>query len=94
MALMTFWWELSVRRRTACNLGCRYFVFGKMKAFVTTLMLFDLKGSNDVRLGGVSVTDGAGYAIFNAGDANGDDVDELVIGTFGAEPNGDRFGSS
>ena len=79
---------------TACNLGCSYFVFGKMKAFVTTLMLFDLKGSKDFRLGGVSVTDGAGDAIFNAGDANGDDVDELVIGTFGAEPNGGRFGSS
>ncbi len=68
--------------------GSSYVVFGKISGFSATMNLSDLDGSNGFRLYGASGSVG------NAGDVNGDGFDDLIVGASGADPNGDRSGSS
>ncbi|MSR13966.1 MAG: calcium-binding protein, partial [Gammaproteobacteria bacterium] len=74
--------------------GSSYVVFGKAARFAATINLSTLNGTNGFRLDGVAAEDFSGIAVSAAGDVNGDGFDDLVVGAFGADPNGDYSGSS
>ena len=56
-------------------------------AFGSTLELSALNGANGFTLNGISAEDLSGYSV-SAVDINGDGVDDLIIGAFGGDPNG------
>lgn len=56
-------------------------------AFGAVFSLGNLDGSNGIQINGVAANDGA-YRISGAGDFNGDGFDDVIIGAFGAAPNG------
>jgi hypothetical protein len=74
--------------------GSSYVVFGRTTGFDPTLALSSLDGTTGFRIDGASANDGSGRAISAAGDINGDGVDDLLIGAFGADSNGSSSGSS
>ena len=72
-------------------------VFGKDTAaggFPANLELSSLDGTNGFRLSGVAAEDHRGHSVSAAGDINGDGVADLIIGAFGADPNGSYSGAS
>lgn len=66
-------------------------VFGKADGFDAMLDLDSLDGINGVALNSVYLT---GRAVSSAGDVNGDGIDDVLIGAFGADPNGRSSGAS
>jgi len=75
--------------------GSSYVVFGQTTAFPASLVLSGLNGSNGFRLDGVAAGDKSGYSVSAAGDINGDGIGDLIVGAYGADPNGnDAAGSS
>ena len=70
------------------NAGEGYVVFGSQKGFDATLDLSTLDGNNGFTINGIAPEDRAGLSISNAGDINDDGIDDLVIGAFQADPNG------
>jgi len=74
--------------------GNSYVIFGKADGFDATLNLSDLDGGNGFRLDGVAAYDYSGFSVSNAGDINGDGFDDVIIGAYGADPNGNSSGSS
>ena len=75
--------------------GSSYVVFGKAGNFDATLSLASLDGSNGFRLDGVAAYDLTGVSVSNAGDVNGDGLDDIIIGAQYADPNGtNNAGSS
>ena len=45
-------------------------------------------------INGVSAYDRSGFSVNGAGDVNGDGLDDLIIGAYADDPNGDRSGAS
>jgi hypothetical protein len=74
--------------------GSSHVVFGRGTGFDATINLATLNGSNGFRLDGVTAFDGSGQDVSAAGDVNGDGLDDLIIGAYGAGPNGGYSGSS
>jgi len=74
--------------------GSSYVVFGSSAAFVSSLQLGTLDGSNGFRLDGVAAFDESGGVVSTAGDVNGDGIGDVIIGTPFADPNGRSSGSS
>ncbi|MGV8711864.1 MAG: beta strand repeat-containing protein [Nitrosomonas sp.] len=59
------------------------------------ISLGSLDGSDGVRLVGLNNGDQLGSSVSNAGDVNGDGVDDVIVGAlFASSPNGDFSGSS
>ncbi|MDX1400619.1 MAG: cadherin domain-containing protein [Kiloniellales bacterium] len=59
------------------------------------LELSDLDGTNGFVLNGIDTFDRSGVSVSSAGDVNGDGIDDLIIGAFLADPNGnDNAGES
>ncbi|NJN88613.1 MAG: cadherin-like domain-containing protein [Leptolyngbyaceae cyanobacterium SL_7_1] len=52
------------------------------------LNLSSLNGVNGFVINGIDKDDFSGFAVSNAGDINGDGIDDLIIGAFEADPNG------
>ncbi len=68
--------------------GTSYVVFGGTEVGATgTLELSSLDGSNGFALNGVATGDRLGSSVSNAGDINGDGIDDLIIGAPDADPN-------
>jgi Ca2+-binding RTX toxin-like protein len=66
--------------------GASYVVFGGAGVGNGgNLDLSALDGTNGFRLSGAAAYDGSGRAVSSAGDVNGDGVDDLLIGAFGAD---------
>ena len=74
--------------------GSSYVVFGRSTGFAASINLSSLDGSTGFRLDGVAEYDLSGRSVAAAGDINGDGRDDLIIGGYGADPNGDYSGSS
>jgi Ca2+-binding RTX toxin-like protein len=68
--------------------GQSYVVFGSNKGFPTSLNVSDLNGNNGFTINAMAAGDELGVSVSAAGDVNGDDIDDLIIGAFGADPNG------
>ena len=73
--------------------GRSYVVFGR-SSFSPTLPLATLDGSNGFKIDGEAAFDGSGISVAAAGDINGDGLDDLIIGAFGSDPNGESSGRS
>ncbi len=82
--------------------GESYVVFGSNDGFDSSLELSELDGSNGFVLNGIDAGDNSGYSVSSAGDVNGDGIDDLIIGAYKANSNGNSeagesyvvFGSS
>ena len=68
--------------------GASYVVYGSSSGFTAPLDLSNLDGSNGFVINGVAPGDVSGNSVSNAGDVNGDGFDDLIIGGYGAGPNG------
>jgi len=68
--------------------GSSYVVFGGDGNFPDTLKLNELNGTNGFKIKGEAEGDKSGFSVSNAGDINGDGFDDLIIGAYGADPNG------
>ena len=55
------------------------------------LELSALDGANGFTLTGIDRGDQSGFSVSSAGDVNGDGYDDLIIGAYGAGPNGERL---
>jgi len=69
-----------------------YVVFGSTSGFPSSLQLSKLDGINGFSIDGESLYDMSGYSVSGAGDVNGDGLDDLIIGAFGADQNGAAAG--
>ncbi|MEP3889307.1 MAG: hypothetical protein ABJN69_02500 [Hellea sp.] len=78
--------------------GESYVVFGQddsVTPFAASLNLSGLDGSNGFVINGIAASDQSGYSVSAAGDVNGDGIDDILIGAFQADPNGNsRAGES
>ncbi|MBL8497875.1 hypothetical protein ABF87_02375 [Nitrosomonas sp. JL21] len=73
------------------NSGSSYVIFGKASGFAATIDLSSLDSNSGFRLDGA---DSSSMSVSDAGDANGDGFDDLIIGAPFASPNGDREAGS
>jgi len=71
--------------------GESYVVFGSGAVFDASLDLAELDGSNGFVLNGINANNLSGYSVSTAGDVNGDGFDDLLIGAFSADPNGQSY---
>ena len=55
---------------------------------IKTIDLSRLGVTNGFTLNGIDRRDASGYSVSSAGDVNGDGYDDLIIGAYGADPNG------
>ncbi|SOD22310.1 integrin alpha [Nitrosomonas ureae] len=74
--------------------GSSYVVFGKASGFDATMSLSDLDGGNGFRLDGGAERDQLGWSVSSAGDVNGDGFDDLILGAYRTDLNGDSSGSA
>jgi hypothetical protein len=74
--------------------GSSCVVFGKNSPFTATLAMSSLSGANGFCLDGVAANDNSGASVSAAGDVNGDGLSDLIVGAYGASPNGSNSGSS
>lgn len=70
--------------------GATYVVFGKAGGFDAVLGVESLNGSNGFVLTGVNANDMSGFSVSEAGDVNGDGLDDIIIGANSATANGDE----
>lgn len=74
--------------------GQSYVVFGTDVVIGVPLELSSLDGSNGFVLRGAAAGEHSGYSVSAAGDVNGDGFDDLIIGAYGANANGNQSGQS
>ncbi len=73
--------------------GESYVVFGSSSGFANSLDLATLNGRNGFVINGIDSSDLSGSSVSSAGDVNGDGFDDLIIGAWRADPNGNSYGS-
>lgn len=73
----------------ACGAG--YVVFGKASGFPANIDVSNLNGTNGFRIDGESERDEAGLQLSEAGDINGDGLNDLVIGSKYAGAGGEAY---
>jgi FG-GAP repeat/RTX calcium-binding nonapeptide repeat (4 copies) len=75
------------------NPGASYVVFGHASGFASNIDLSTLDGSTGFKLSGAG-GDQSGISVASAGDVNGDGFADLIVGAYGASPNGPVSGAS
>ncbi|MEH1839380.1 MAG: Ig-like domain-containing protein [Nostoc sp.] len=60
--------------------GESYVVFGSSSGFGASFDLSSLDGSNGFAINGININDLSGRSVSNAGDINGDGIDDVIIG--------------
>ncbi|MGK7913879.1 MAG: FG-GAP-like repeat-containing protein [Synechococcus sp.] len=73
-------------RKPGALAGESYVLFGKRSGFSRNFDVSSLNGSNGFVLKGVDSQDGSGFSVSSAGDINGDNIDDLIIGAPRANP--------
>ena len=76
------------------NAGESYVVFGDASGFDASLELSALDGSNGFVINGIDTYDYSGSSVSSAGDVNGDGIGDIIIGAYGAAPNGAGSGET
>ena len=74
--------------------GSSYVVFGRSGGFASAVELSSLDGATGFRLDGVAASDRSGRSVGGGADVNGDGFDDLLVGAYGADPNGLSSGST
>ena len=74
--------------------GRSYVVFGSEEGFTSPFELSSMNGANGFTILGEMDGDEFGGSVAAAGDINGDDLDDLIIGASRSDANGDRAGRS
>ena len=69
-------------------------MFGKATGYSTSLNLSALDGTNGFVINGIASGDRSGFSVSSAGDINNDGFDDIIIGAYEADPNGDLSGES
>ena len=70
------------------NPGRAYVIFGQAGATRTNIDLASLSSSDGFTVTGGADSDRAGYSVSDAGDINGDGIDDFIVGTFGLDTGG------
>ena len=52
------------------------------------VLVSTLNGANGFELDGVAASDRSGFSVATAGDVNGDGIQDIIIGAYGASPGG------
>ena len=76
------------------NSGESYVIFGSSEGFDAELNLASLDGNNGFLLRGVDENDLSGFSVSDAGDVNGDGIDDIIIGALSAVESYVVFGNS
>ena len=76
--------------------GSSYIVFGKASGFSSTIDLSALDGNNGFRIDGKTGDEDRLFveSANNAGDVNGDGIDDVIVGASGSDLNGNGFSAS
>jgi FG-GAP repeat len=74
--------------------GQSYVIFGSRSGFSASLNLSTLNGTNGFKINGIAAGDSSGRSVSNAGDINGDGIDDLIIGSSQSDINGTSSGQS
>ncbi|MEO1132079.1 MAG: cohesin domain-containing protein [Cyanobacteria bacterium J06639_1] len=69
-----------------------YAIFGSNEGYPTQLFVATLDGSNGFAIAGASTADEFGHILSNAGDLNGDGLNDLIVGAPTADANGEDSG--
>ena len=76
------------------NAGESYVVFGNAGGFKANVELSELNGNNGFVIAGVNQGDRSGLSVSDAGDVNGDGIDDVIIGADNADPNNNNNAGS
>jgi len=83
--------DLLIGDPTFTNPGA-YLIYGSANGLGASFSLDSLNGTNGFKIDGIHPLDTAGFPVSAAGDVNGDGYDDIVIGAYGASPNGATHG--
>jgi hypothetical protein len=85
---------IGARNAGPANTGAAYVVFGAESGFAANLNLSTLDGDNGFKIVGAAEGDNAGWGVSNAGDVNGDGIDDVMVGARNADQGGSSSGNS
>jgi Ca2+-binding RTX toxin-like protein len=71
--------------------GASYVVFGRTTGFPANFALSSLNGTNGFQISGASADDDSGFSVSRAGDVNGDNIEDLIIGAPSASGEGEAY---
>ena len=74
--------------------GSVYVVYGRAGHGPATVALGSLDGLSGFQLSGAAAGDEAAMAVSGAGDVNGDGLEDLLVGAWRADPNGNQSGAA
>ena len=78
--------------RPLMNAGSAYVIYGSEAGYPALLDLNNLNGANGFAIRGVAEWDRTGVSVANAGDVNGDNLADIIIGADLADPGEQRSG--